>query len=222
MTLSHEFSKRFYQWAIADARKEAIEDFARIRKVLSRSASTFLAIAQSMGSDERTLFLTALCKRFHEEGLLASQDSISSTDRTYIQFFLESESSREHRRTNSIDRSALRKILAQELQTTFPAEAKKDRQKEFFLTRRFGKFNIRTEFDTSSRHRELSYFHNVFGPGDTILCRGTSLLRWLGITGMTEWKLNDESESANAVNSAIASCVYFYKGVDELLQGIES
>ena len=125
----------------------------------------------------------------------------------------------ERPKSPGINLKSLRKAVVQRLKGTCGEKVTHYDAGSFFFETRIHSWNVRTELNTSSRTR-LTYFHRLVIPTwEIIVGEGISLFHWLGLTGGTEWELEDDSQIDKTIDSLRMICGHFLEEASPLLEG---
>jgi hypothetical protein len=238
-----EFMERYHQWAFTDARREVHEDFRLVRRVRNQTAYRFLEMVEPMAKEEQLRLMTALVKRYHKAGLAPVPEDITPEDEGLIKRYREYDHGEiipgirarlpiirdgRHKRirevgeglkTPKIDLKRLRKAIVERLRGTCGDKITHYDAGSFYFETRICSWNVRTELNTSSRSR-LSYFHRLVIPTwEIIVGEGISLFHWLGLTGGTNWELEDDSQIDEMIESLTMICRHFLEETGALLEG---
>ena len=243
--LRSEIAERCYRWAAKDAVRETEEGFPLVRKVKSQAAYRFLEIAEKLPKSERLKLVTALVKRFHMGGPASASTVTTPEDQHLITSYLEYDdgeitpglkarlpiirdgrnkqlaSGPTSNRVAKMDRSALQRSLVEKLRAVCGNKLVDLGPGSSFFESPVGPWMVSTQFSTASRFRHFDYWHRIMMPEGTIVGEGISILRWLGISGMSSWTIKDETEIEGAVADVAGICAHFLQETPLLLSGLE-
>jgi len=84
-----EFARRYYHWALEDARREVREGFPLLRTIKNRTVHHLLARMDSLSKDEQIRFGDALVKRFLPQLLAIQGEVLSAEEQAMVRDFLD-------------------------------------------------------------------------------------------------------------------------------------
>jgi hypothetical protein len=239
-----EIAERCYRWAAKDARREIEDDCVLLRTVKSQAAYRFLEMIEPMRKNERLKLVTALVRRFHIGGPASASRVSTAEDQLLIAKYLEYDDTEvlpglraksliirdggtkrlatgpTSSRVPKIDRAALHSAIVEKLRPVCGGKLVDLGPGSSLFESPVGPWIVSTQFSTASRFRHFDYWHRIMVPEGIIVGEGISILRWLGISGMSSWTLKNESEVEGAVADLAGICSHFLRSVPLLLRGI--
>lgn len=240
-----EIAERCYRWAVKDARRELDDDCVLLRTVQSQAAYRFLEIIETMHKNERLKLVTALVSRFHMGGPASASRVLTAEDQLLIAEYLEYEDAEvlpglkaksliirdggtkrlatgpTSSRVPKIDRAALHSGIVEKLRSVCGGKLVDLGPGSSFFESPVGPWIVSTQFSTASRFRHFDYWHRIMVPEGIIVGEGISILRWLGISGMSTWTLKSELEVEGATADLAGVCSHFLQAAPLLLSGLE-
>ncbi|HSI32196.1 MAG TPA: hypothetical protein VK986_01290, partial [Tepidisphaeraceae bacterium] len=83
-----------------------------------------------------------------------------------------------------------------------------------------GSYRFVIQLDSGGRGADLSYFHSVYDADGALVIENTSLLRWLGWSGQTSWRIDDESEVQSTARVVRELCLHLEDAVTNLIADV--
>ncbi len=240
-----EIAESCHNWAVKDAHREIVENCPLLRKVRSQAAYLILEMLEPLTEDDRLRLINALVRRFHMGGPDSAGKILTPEDKRLVAQYLEYDhdeilpgvrarvpilrdgSGKRLAQAETrfplprIDRSALHKLIIEKLREVCGGKPVNLGPGSSFFETRVGPWIVSTQFSTTSRFRHFDYRHRIVVPGGIIVGEGISILRWLGVSGMTDWTLQDESEVECAVQDLSNICAHFLNAAPAILRGLK-
>jgi hypothetical protein len=244
--LEEEFAVRYYYWALQDFEREIEQDFPFLGTFTSGSAWHVRDMMSQMGTGDRRFLARALVKRFHERALRALGEAITEEEKQMCQEYFDKallQSPREsylEARLRAGERHALAsrrklcRLIGAELRGR-QIELDEDGCASRIIATTGNRWRVVTEIDTSNRHAQLIYHHDVviadreeiiiLPYGGSVkrpipIVRFVSLNAWLGISGQTEWSDLMDDDLPQVASALGGVCSVFLEAAPKLLKGL--
>ncbi len=228
-----EFEERLFHWCLRDWDRELNSDFQFLRALdKSINARRAVSVMESLEASQLARLTRMLVKRSTTpRGLERCSESLTLMDEQLIEDFqelLEQESWRESMQIPAggfpkkkgqkrFSRRAFKKAVIAELSDVLGDKYEKCVGSEIIYETPIDQWKLVTFVDFGGRIHNLCYGHNIVNQEGENLIENYSLLRWLGISGGTQW-YNLENEDSQQVAETLALLVtHFLNASKELL-----
>lgn len=229
-----KFEERCYLWAKDLLVGELSEGFPLLRDVKGTLAQHYVRILERLESNEAHRMAHALLRRGVKPEILDKWgDAFTEEDQTYVDLYLQMIEVEDHKA--AMERSPFesmqkkkfnRKVFRNQIKTALEPVLGVDYEDwgggNWRYCTSVGVWKVMTWIDTGGRYHQLCYDHSVQVSDVVRLCEATSLFRWFGIAGQTDWQ-DLEDGDVEPVASSLAEIVdLFIKAVPKLLRGLNT
>jgi hypothetical protein len=218
-----EFSVRFYRWAREFSHNEQCSDFTLISQIKNSNAARFLSFARSLNKSERSLFCSAILKRFHPRATELLKDPPSAKDRVILTRYSLARNegiSVPSKEGPFLPKAQFRKMLNNNLPPVLGDLVESPENGEVSEYRAVvGGWILSTTVDTGGR-RTLGYEHTIRSHEQVFLQSQISALSWMGISSQTDWLPQSAAEPERIIECVKKLCSIFLAAAPTLLHGL--
>lgn len=219
---------RRFEWALADAKREAAEDFRLLRLGKSALSLSFVQFAEKLSSKDRLALLTSCVKRAYSRAvelngdvLTPLEESLLNQEAAHVQIgiakglwpFGTQERAKIARKEF---RKSLRANLADRGLGEFDAW---QLPAEWRYRLRVGNWIVETYIDTGGTSRQVGFSHEIAARGDVPFLRhlaGGGLC-----AGSSEWDMVTDKDLPQVADHIVLLARHFIDSMPELLAGLE-
>jgi hypothetical protein len=226
--LRDEFSLRRYRWALADAKREVMEDFRLLRLEKSRLSFSFVQFAEKLNREDRLTLLSACVKHANPRAVELTGDVITPLEES----FYNQKSAHiqtgialglwpfDDQKSAKIVRKEFRKFLRANLSDRGLGEFDPwQLPAEWRYRLKVGNWTVETYIDTGGSYRQVGFIHAIRGPDDAPLF-SHYLSDGLG-AGSNEWNMLTDKDLPRVADDIVVLARHFIDSMPELLAGLE-
>jgi hypothetical protein len=223
-----EFSLRFYEWALQDARREWEQDFPFLRRIHSNVASAFFSFVNKLSQNERAIFRDGLVRGAHRTALLLKGEELTGDEKELLERFrlallantsdvqdLEGRISAQERRVAS---QKLRGFLNSKLAAVLGDSRENWGRGVWRYRSTIAGWLFDTYIDTGGKY-QLRYHHVLSARDHVPLHPNICFMIWVGVH-QTSWAGMRENEIVDAANCLSSLCTHFSAALPRLLAGL--
>jgi hypothetical protein len=222
-----EFTLRRYRWALADANREAAEDFRLLRLCRSALTISFVQFAEKLGPEDRLALLSGCVKRAYSRAVELAGDAMTPLEESLYK----EEAAQVQigiarglwpfgtQERTKIPRKEFRKFLRGNLADRGLGEFDPwQMPAEWRYRLKFGSWTVETYIDTGGSFRQVGVNHAIRGPNDTPFMR--HLTGGLCV-GTNEWDMLTDEDLPNVPDNIVILARHFIASMPALLAGLE-
>jgi hypothetical protein len=193
-------------------------------------------VLDSLEQDQLIRLTKVLAKRSVSEDVLQRcSESLTENEKQQIEDFIKlvrkeswreaskispGEGLRNEKGQNKLKRSVLKRAVVSELSHILGDKYESCEGEEIIYTTPIGPWKLVTFVDFGGSIQNLCYHHNIVNDQGGSLIENVSILRWLGISGGTQWE-NLKNECCQEVADTLAKIIeHFLQAVKELIAGL--
>jgi hypothetical protein len=216
------FSRRYYQWALRDSRREVEQDFPFLRAMKAgHHARKVMILMERLPKADQLRLARALVKRSHPEG----GGRYSAEDAAWVQRYLDVRLAVGGTR-RKLDPRWFGGLLKEVLAPVCGGPPLPGLGRTLWrYARPGGAWVVHTSVDIGAR-RQLVYHHDIDAGAERYrqegleLQRFISLISWLGIASTTAWDQLTVRAAPEAAATLARLCAHFLRAAPRLLAGL--
>lgn len=237
----HEFSVRYYLWAVSEFEREIDEAFPNLGLFNAGDSRATLQFMRRLNDADRRILAHSLLKRSHSDAVSALGEQMSDDEKLLLSRLdkfrgLETAKSLSKGMADTgikfANKAKLRRMILAKFKAEFGDQCfgleLVGLDPELIFKMECCGWILETRFDFKGKHRQIHYWHDIVSPTviepyrapAMILGRFISLNCWFGIS-QTEWELLTNYDAEPACDAAIKFCGRFFKVAPKLLKGLD-
>ncbi len=223
-----EFALRRYRWALADAKREVVEDFRLLRLCRSALTISFVQFAERLNPEDRLALLTACIKRGFSRAveltgdvMTPHEESLYNQEAARVQLGIAKGLWPFGAQVRAkIVRKEFRKFLRANLADRGLGEFDPwQLPAEWRYRLMVGNWIVETYIDTGGTFRQVGFSYAVTTPEDVPLAR--HLVGGLCVVGSNEWDMLTDKDLPRVADNIIVLARHFIDSMPALLAGLE-